>query len=298
MPRRRRQRNSLHCRVRREPEDSDLSGSSDELEAVDVLVGPNPSETARDALKLRFRDYAQRGQGQDIDATDKFQERCAQGPISSRGCVALSDCMIMRGISSGQNTLSFGTALHLGRACTILCSVCSFNSSNRTCKKAWLCDFCHARSTQPRNKKKGSGAWQVSQLPSDRIAELYEELRQSYEATRRTQEAFRHPRTVQGSPTRAPPASSQHSAAVQGPSGERLQGRPGPGFLPTTDTSSDIANTTDGSRELREPFVEAFQLLGSSSSSHQPQPARDFEPLQSPTPTILGQVSSSMPFDL
>ena len=198
---------------------------------------------------------------------------------------------------SGQNTLSFGTALHLGRACTILCSVSTSGSLElgacravlppqqlltnlskhqavsptqtpswhndrwtrnrwkhgnqkcgnlacvsvrsarstaatglmaplpqytarartrhlRTCKKAWLCDFCHAqgtqfapgtpcagcsrvlarRSTQPRNKKKGSGAWQarpwqaqlrelqsrsrdpgqVSQLPSDRIAELYE----------------------------------------------------------------------------------------------------------------------------
>ncbi|CAE7871206.1 SCCPDH, partial [Symbiodinium necroappetens] len=263
-------------------EDSDgLSGSELELEAVEILVGPNASETARDALKFRFRDYAQRGQT--THATDKFQERCAQGPISSRECVALSDCMIMRGISGGQNTLSFGTALHLGRACTILCSVCSFNSSNRTCRKAWLCDFCHARSTQPRNKKKGSGAWQVSQLPSDRIAELYEELRQSYEATRRTQagsigeEAFRHPRTMQASPARTPPASSQHSAAVQAPSAERLQ----EGRLVRTRDTSDLANTTHGSRELRGPFVEAFQFLGSSSSSHQPQPVRDHEPLQS-----------------
>lgn len=293
MPRRRRQRSSLHCRVREEDSDG-LSGSELELEAVEILVGPNASETARDALKFRFRDYAQRGQT--THATDKFQERCAQGPISSRECVALSDCMIMRGISGGQNTLSFGTALHLGRACTILCSVCSFNSSNRTCRKAWLCDFCHARSTQPRNKKKGSGAWQVSQLPPDRIAELYEELRQSYEATRRTQEAFRHPRTMQASPARTPPASSQHSAAVQAPSAERLQ----EGRLVRTRDTSDLANTTHGSRELRGPFVEAFQFLGSSSSSHQPQPVRDHEPLQSPM--SLGQadhgVSSSVPFDL
>ena len=91
----------------------------------------------------------------------------------------------------------------LCKFCLLVSQVCSFNSSNRlwpqplwqytaagldtlrTCRKAWLCDFCHAqgaqftpgtlvagcrvllarRSTQPRNKKKGSGAWQAHLRP-------------------------------------------------------------------------------------------------------------------------------------
>mmetsp|Transcript_19646 Transcript_19646/g.45700 ORF Transcript_19646/g.45700 Transcript_19646/m.45700 type:complete len:367 (+) Transcript_19646:117-1217(+) len=192
-------RHRLRWRVRRSTaEDSDFlsaSSSAEELEDVDFILGPNPSETARRVLTQQFQEFAE---GQPADVRDRIRERCAEGPSTSRGCVRLSDCMIMDRMSGGQHTQSFGTALHLGRNCTILCSVCSFNRSNRRCKNSWLCDFCHAQVSQQRNKRKGSGAWQVSQLSSEHVDRLYEELREAHASSPSGSQAvaFRHPRTI------------------------------------------------------------------------------------------------------
>lgn len=172
----------------------DESASEDQLEDVNVVVGPNPSSAVRQIMTDQYRELVE-GPGGLPTATEGFQTRAMQGPISGRRMVALSDCQILARLSEGGQPRSFGTALHLGENCTILCQVCSFSGSARACKKSWLCDFCHGLSLQCRNKRKGSGAWQVSQLSDQRIMELYKAL-QASQGSNAEGVIPAHPRTI------------------------------------------------------------------------------------------------------
>lgn len=169
----------------------DESASEDQLEDADVVVGPNPSPAVRQIMTEQYQELAEGLPA----AAEGLQTRAMQGPISGRRMVALSDCQILARMSEGGQPRSFGTALHLGENCTILCQVCSFSGSARACKKSWLCDFCHGLSLQCRNKRKGSGAWQVSQLSDQRIMELYKAL-QASQGSNAEAVIPAHPRTI------------------------------------------------------------------------------------------------------
>lgn len=186
----------LWCRRQRIQPDDDESASEEELQDLDVVVGPNPSAAVRQIMGEQFREMAEGLPT--APHTEGLRARAMQGPLSDRKTVAMSDCQILSHLSKGTHPRSFGTTLHLGQNCTILCQVCSFSGTARACKKAWLCDFCHGLSMQCRNKRKGSGAWQVSQMSSQRIIELYEALRASVQLGPDTEVIAlpAHPRTI------------------------------------------------------------------------------------------------------
>lgn len=178
---------------RRTDSESDESGDEEQLEDVQIVVGPNPSPAVQQIMKAQFQEFAE---GLPFEA-ETLRVRAMQGPMSGRTVVALSDCQILTQMSQGARRRSFGTTLHLGHNCTILCQVCSFSGSGRSCKKSWLCDFCHGQSTlQCHNKRKGSGAWQVSQLSAQQIIELYEAHRASMQQGSAEARLPAHPRII------------------------------------------------------------------------------------------------------
>eukprot|EP00913_Durusdinium_trenchii_P017487 g16433.t1 len=184
------------------------SKASEEID-VDIVVGPNPSQAVRHIMTQQFQKLVE---GCDHEG---LRRRAMQGPISTRKKVALSDCQILSRMSSDRQPRSFGTTLHLGVNCTILCQVCSFSGTLRACKKSWLCDFCHALSPQCRNRRKGSGAWQVSQLSQERILELYEALQNTVERGHEDAQVNLppHPRTIPDPQTRRVWRSEARGAA-------------------------------------------------------------------------------------
>lgn len=178
---------------RRTDSESDESGDEEQLEDVEIVVGPNPSPAVQQIMTAQFREFAEGLP----DQAEVLRVRAMQGPTSGRKVVALSDCQILTQMSPGMRRRSFGTTLHLGHNCTILCQVCSFSGSGRSCKKSWLCDFCHGQSTlQCHNKRKGSGAWQVSQLSAQQIIELYEAHRASMQQGSAEARLPAHPRII------------------------------------------------------------------------------------------------------
>lgn len=186
----------------------DESSASEEID-VDIVVGPNPSQAVRHIMTQQFQKLVE---GSDHEG---LRRRAMQGPISTRKKVELSDCQILSRMSSDRQPRSFGTTLHLGVNCTILCQVCSFSGTLRACKKSWLCDFCHALSPQCRNRRKGSGAWQVSQLSQERILELYEALQNTVERGHEDAQVNLppHPRTIPDPQTRRVWRSEARGAA-------------------------------------------------------------------------------------
>eukprot|EP00931_Biecheleriopsis_adriatica_P043163 TRINITY_DN24685_c0_g1_i1.p1 TRINITY_DN24685_c0_g1~~TRINITY_DN24685_c0_g1_i1.p1 ORF type:complete len:365 (+),score=62.72 TRINITY_DN24685_c0_g1_i1:79-1173(+) len=140
---------------------------SEDLEAT-LMVGPSPSKAVRTILDKKISAC-----GAMPGSSSAVRARCARGSLSHETFVCLSDIQILKKLPG---CLSFGSALHLRENCTELCQVCSFSRKTRTCKKSWLCDFCHMQPAQSRPRKKGSGAFQVSQLGDETVLCMYQEM--------------------------------------------------------------------------------------------------------------------------
>jgi len=158
-------------------DEASAEASDQDTDDINFRIGPSSSKAIRWAWHGHFTDLASNCRA------GSSAERCASAGVRSRhNYVVLSEIMnLQRCFPKNNRSVSFGSSLHTGLACDDLCQVCSFNNSGKSsCKMSFLCDFCHMDSGAKRDRRRGSGAWQVAQMGDARIMEIYQERRSQW----------------------------------------------------------------------------------------------------------------------
>lgn len=152
------------CAVENEDDSDDVSAyesdagepATDSGDEIEVHIGPTRHSAAPLGLEDLWIPSCHSGKG--------------RLPIlSTPGCLRLSDVLnlsALRGYEDAKRSsgpLSFGSVIHMNCGSRRHCRPCMFERAPTSCKRKWLCDFCHLHFSETKKARSISRAMAATQ---------------------------------------------------------------------------------------------------------------------------------------